>query len=75
MNEKNSSADDTVESLIAEIADELIQRLNRGEQPKVEEYLERYPQIAGEVRKLRALEAKAEACYEAISISDLLLKR
>ena len=34
------------ESLLAEIADEFIQRIDRGEQPDIDEYANRHPQIA-----------------------------
>jgi DNA-directed RNA polymerase specialized sigma24 family protein len=36
----------SVEALISQAADEYLQRLARGEQPQVEEYARRYPQIA-----------------------------
>jgi len=35
-----------VEALVGQVAGEFTQRLNRGEQPSVEEYVERYPEIA-----------------------------
>src|SRR5690242_12992373 len=41
-----------LESLMAEIADEFRQRLNDGEKPDIEEYVQRYPQLAGVLRQL-----------------------
>jgi hypothetical protein len=41
-----------LESLMAEIADEYRQRLNRGEEPDIEEYIQRYTQLAGVLRQL-----------------------
>src|SRR5712692_5607270 len=35
----------SMESLLGEVADEFTQRLNRGEQPDIEEYAARYPRI------------------------------
>ena len=40
------------ESLLAEIADEFIRRIDRGEQPDVEEYAKRHPQIADVLRQI-----------------------
>jgi hypothetical protein len=41
-----------LESLMVQVADEFIDRLNRGEQPDVEEYARRYPEIAGLLRQM-----------------------
>jgi serine/threonine protein kinase/Tfp pilus assembly protein PilF len=47
-----------VESLVGRVADEFTERLNRGESPDVEEYAQRYPQIADLLRQaLPALQA------------------
>jgi serine/threonine protein kinase len=49
--------DVSVESLVAEAADDFMERLDRGERPQVEAYAERYPQIADVLRQvLPALE-------------------
>src|SRR5436190_22218886 len=42
------------ETLIGEIADEFLQRLEAGEQPDVEEYAARHPQAAEELRQVLA---------------------
>jgi serine/threonine protein kinase len=42
----------SVESLLVRAADEFIDRLNRGEQPDVEEYAARYPEIAALLREM-----------------------
>jgi serine/threonine protein kinase len=36
----------SVEALVGQVADEFTQRLNRGERPSVEEYVEKHPEIA-----------------------------
>ena len=36
----------SVESLMAVVAEEFLQRLDKGEQPDIEEYAGRYPEIA-----------------------------
>lgn len=41
-------------SLIGQIADEFLQRLEAGEQPRVEEYAERHPEAATELRQVLA---------------------
>ncbi len=53
------------ESLVGQVADEFTERLNCGEQPAVEEYAQRYPQIADLLRQaLPALQAMAPAASE-----------
>src|SRR5262245_1078072 len=42
----------SVESLMAQVADEFLDRLNRGEAPSAEEYAARYPRIAGFIREM-----------------------
>ncbi len=44
--------DISVESLLGRVADEYSRRLENGEQPDVEEYAERYPQIAAVIRQV-----------------------
>jgi serine/threonine protein kinase len=41
-----------VEALLGQVADEFTQRLNRGERPSVEEYVERHPEIAELLREV-----------------------
>lgn len=40
------------ETLLGQIADEFTERLNRGEQPGVEEYVERHPEMAAVIRQI-----------------------
>jgi hypothetical protein len=44
--DRSSAETNSVEALISQAPDEYLQRLARGEQPQVEEYANRYPQIA-----------------------------
>ena len=46
------------ESLLAEVVDEFTERLGRGEQPRIEDYAERHPELADTLRQvLPALQA------------------
>ena len=47
-----ATEDVSVESLMAQVADEFLDRLNRGEAPSAEEYAARYPRIAGFIREM-----------------------
>lgn len=50
---RSPAGDDlSVDSLLGRAADEFTRRLARGEQPDVEEYAERYPQIAATIREV-----------------------
>src|SRR5213594_673125 len=42
----------SAESLLGQVADEFVERLDRGERVGIEEYAERYPQIASEIRQV-----------------------
>src|SRR5262249_51590965 len=44
MNEAPAQENISLESLIAQIADEFVERLERGEKPEIEEYAGRYPE-------------------------------
>ena len=46
------STDLSAEVLMGQIAEEFHDRLNRGEQPEVESYVRRYPQLAGVLRQM-----------------------
>ncbi|HVV99322.1 MAG TPA: protein kinase [Planctomycetaceae bacterium] len=52
MNDPRDVDDGSVESLVAEVADEYIERVERGEAVDIEEYASRYPEIADIVRKV-----------------------
>jgi serine/threonine protein kinase len=49
-----STSDVSVEALVGQVADEFVQRVNRGEQPGIEEYARRYPEIACVLREVLA---------------------
>lgn len=42
----------SLESLLAEVVDEFIERNDRDEQPQIEEYAQRYPQLASVLRRV-----------------------
>jgi WD40 repeat protein/serine/threonine protein kinase len=52
MNEPTVSDAAAVERLVGQIADEFTERLNQGEQPDVEDYARRHPEIAGVLRQV-----------------------
>jgi serine/threonine protein kinase/Flp pilus assembly protein TadD len=54
MNAPSAMEEVSLESLVAQLADEFIARLERGERPDVEEYQARYPQHAAVIRNLLA---------------------
>jgi hypothetical protein len=61
----------SMESLLGEVADEFTQRLNRGEQPDIEEYAARFPRIATLLRQvlpalqlLRGSRPRPPTCWE-----------
>ena len=51
MNQKPPIEDSAFQSLLANVVDEFTERLNHGERPRMEEYLRRYPQMAGALRE------------------------
>src|ERR1700687_2460026 len=60
MNDYPVQKDLSVEALVGQVADEFTERVQRGEQPDVEDYARRYPRIAGLLREaLPALQAMA----------------
>jgi serine/threonine protein kinase len=57
MNEVSVAENQSLESLVGRVADEFIDRLERGEQPDIEDYAARYPHAAAVLREvLRALQ-------------------
>jgi serine/threonine protein kinase len=64
MNGTDALAGVSVESLVSRVADEFMGRLDRGEQPQIEEYAGRHPQIAAVLRQvlpaLQVLRAPAQ---------------
>lgn len=42
---------ESVEALVAEIADEFVRQLDRGEQPNIEDYVRRYPELTAELHQ------------------------
>jgi serine/threonine protein kinase len=59
------------DSLLGQIADEFLQRLNRGEEARIEEYVARYPDLAAVLgHVLPALQALHQYPPEAVAASD-----
>src|SRR5262245_6492234 len=57
-----SESPDALESLVGQIADEFTRRHHRGDAPRLEEYTDRYPELAGLLREiLPAIEALSRA--------------
>jgi serine/threonine protein kinase len=50
MSIQTEQADDSVEALLCQVADEFTQRLNRGERASIEEYVEKHPEVAEQLR-------------------------
>src|SRR5262245_56124032 len=51
-------------ALINQLADELAARYRRGERPSLQEYLERYPELADDLRELFPAMAELEQAKE-----------
>jgi serine/threonine protein kinase/WD40 repeat protein len=65
-----ASADIQLEALLDDLVDEFTERLNRGEQPNVEEYAARHPEAAATIRHLLGtLKAIRQASQSASSLS------
>src|SRR5262249_12384862 len=54
MTESVAPPDAALEALLGRVADEFTERLNRGEQPDIEDYARRYPEIGGLLRQVLA---------------------
>jgi WD40 repeat protein/serine/threonine protein kinase len=52
MNAMQTSAPNSVDSLLGQILDDFLDRQGRGEEPDVEEYAQRYPQLATVLRQM-----------------------
>jgi serine/threonine protein kinase len=52
MSIQTSQANASVEALVGRIADEFTQRLNRGERPSIEEYVQKHPEISDVLREV-----------------------
>ena len=52
MTTPNHEPDDSVDSLVAQVADDFTAAIRRGEQPDAEEYISRHPQIAPLLRQI-----------------------
>jgi eukaryotic-like serine/threonine-protein kinase len=68
VNDRVTSCDISIASLMAKAADEFLDQLDRGELPEIAEYARRYPQIAGVLPEvlpaLRAMHAEATGSYD-----------
>ena len=64
--------DDSVALLTTEVADEFLQRVKSGEHPDVEEYAQRYPQLAEGLRRLLpALQMMRSLSAESLSTTGV----
>src|SRR4051812_33837090 len=52
MSQSIEVANDDLESLVGQVADEYTDRVNRGEHVEIEDYAQRYPQIATVLRQM-----------------------
>jgi serine/threonine protein kinase/Flp pilus assembly protein TadD len=52
MNSTTTAQANGAEALLGQVADEFTERLNRGEEPQVEEYAQRHPEIASLLRQV-----------------------
>jgi serine/threonine protein kinase len=52
MNHLGATGNGSMESLVGRVADEFIERLERGEQPAIEEFTGRHPEAAGVLRQV-----------------------
>ena len=52
MNDRTNTQDPSAEALLGRAADEFSERLSRGETPDIEEYAQRYPQVAELIRQV-----------------------
>jgi tetratricopeptide (TPR) repeat protein len=71
MNEVPVGQDISLESLVAQLADEFTQRLERGERPAIEDYVQRYPQHAAVIRNLLSSLELMRLSVPGLSGSDL----
>ena len=64
---------ESVETLLGEIAGEFFERAARGERPRIEEYVERYPELADQIRRvIPALELIGASVSSASGAEGLL---
>ena len=52
MTPRSAAETTTCDLLLAEAGDEFLERIERGEDPQIDEYIERYPQIAETLREV-----------------------
>src|SRR5207253_4550115 len=52
MNDGSMVSPISMEELVGRITDEFLERLDRGDQPQVEDYARRYPEAASEIRQV-----------------------
>src|SRR5947209_3738637 len=60
------SASESNSAIVLELAEEFLERYRRGERPSLKEYLERHPDLAGEIREV----FPAMAMMENIAVAD-----
>ncbi|MFO0968008.1 MAG: tetratricopeptide repeat protein [Gemmataceae bacterium] len=52
MNDVSGSRSDSMEDLVAEVVDQFMERVHRGERPRIEDYTERHPEAAALLRQI-----------------------
>ena len=76
MRDDPTHRDESAESLLGQVADEFTERLSRGEQPDVEDYARRYPQIAAVLREaLPALLTLSASTAPLVGVAQLFAQR
>ncbi len=72
MSDETGTLSGSAELLLAEVTDEFLDRLNLGEQPEIEEYAERHPEIAAIIRQVfPALQALRLPAADADATDDV----
>jgi serine/threonine protein kinase/tetratricopeptide (TPR) repeat protein len=70
MKAKTEAPDVSAEVLMGQVAEEFLDRLNRGERPEAESYVQRYPQLAGVLRQMLPALELMRAPAEGLSAPD-----
>jgi serine/threonine protein kinase len=62
--------DATIDHVLGQVADEFTERLNRGEQPSIEEYVNRHPEIADQLQKMLEMARRLHRTNTEIKFSN-----
>src|SRR5579862_5777056 len=52
MNDISESCNGSLDDLVADVVDQFMERVHRGEQPRIEDYAERHPEAAALLRQI-----------------------